>query len=72
VTPGLTVHQTAASLVFFVAIYATIFSFGTLYIYRLLRAGPMPTTGDAPTNASRPLALPGGAPSATMQLHAET
>ena len=29
-----------APLILFVAVYAFIFSFGTYYIYRLLRAGP--------------------------------
>ena len=40
VTPTLTGAEAAISLVFFVALYALIFSFGTVYIYRLLRAGP--------------------------------
>jgi len=40
VTPFLTAHAAATSLVLFVAVYAFIFSFGIYYIYRLLRAGP--------------------------------
>src|ERR1700686_2300190 len=41
VTPHLTVAATLTSLSFFGAIYLLIFTFGTLYIYRLLRAGPV-------------------------------
>ncbi|WP_456617619.1 MULTISPECIES: cytochrome ubiquinol oxidase subunit I [unclassified Bradyrhizobium] len=40
VTPSLTAAAATASLILFVAVYAFIFSFGTYYIYRLLRAGP--------------------------------
>ena len=61
VTPNLTVAETATTLIFFGLIYLLIFSFGTLFIYRLLSAGP----GNAaalPTNPKRPLALAGGSP----------
>jgi cytochrome d ubiquinol oxidase subunit I len=68
VTPGLTANTTVASLIFFVAIYATIFSFGTIYIYRLLRAGPARFDRTAAGgSASRPLALAGGLPAATIE-----
>jgi cytochrome d ubiquinol oxidase subunit I len=40
VTPFLTARAAAISLVVFCAVYLFIFSFGTFYIYRLLRAGP--------------------------------
>ena len=40
VTPFLTASAALTSLILFVAVYAFIFSFGTYYIYRLLRAGP--------------------------------
>jgi cytochrome d ubiquinol oxidase subunit I len=40
VTPFLTARAATISLVVFCAVYLFIFSFGTLYIYRLLRAGP--------------------------------
>jgi cytochrome d ubiquinol oxidase subunit I len=66
VTPGLTVNTTVASLIFFVTIYATIFSFGTIYIYRLLRAGPARFGTAEAGSPSRPLALPGGVPAATL------
>ena len=40
-TPFLTTRAAATSLVVFCAIYSFIFGFGVLYIYRLLRAGPV-------------------------------
>jgi cytochrome bd ubiquinol oxidase subunit I len=40
ITPFLTTHAAAISLVVFCVIYTFIFAFGILYIYRLLRAGP--------------------------------
>ncbi len=44
-TPFLTTRAATISLVVFGAIYTLIFAFGILYIYRLLRAGPVkPTT----------------------------
>jgi cytochrome bd ubiquinol oxidase subunit I len=69
VTPGLTVLQTVASLFFFVTIYALIFCFGTLYIYRLLKAGPVLVSGEVNAGPSRPLAIPGGAPTATVNVN---
>ncbi len=40
-TPFLTTRAATISLVVFCAVYLFIFSFGILYIYRLLRAGPV-------------------------------
>src|SRR4029077_1044528 len=40
-TPFLTTREAAISLVVFCSVYLFIFSFGVLYIYRLLRAGPL-------------------------------
>jgi cytochrome bd ubiquinol oxidase subunit I len=40
-TPFLTTREAMISLVVFCALYLFIFAFGTLYIYRLLRAGPI-------------------------------
>lgn len=40
-TPFLTARTAMISLVVFCAVYSFIFAFGTLYIYRLLRAGPV-------------------------------
>jgi cytochrome bd ubiquinol oxidase subunit I len=62
VTPTLAVGAALTSLVFFCAIYLLIFSFGTLYIYRLLQLGPSGPQPAQPTNAKRPLALSGGGP----------
>jgi cytochrome d ubiquinol oxidase subunit I len=58
-TPFLTAPAAMTSLVLFGAIYVFIFSFGTFYIYRLLRAGPssvpaQPFYGAAP---NRPMSL---------------
>jgi cytochrome d ubiquinol oxidase subunit I len=39
-TPFLTARAAMTSLLVFCAVYSFIFAFGTLYIYRLLRAGP--------------------------------
>ena len=62
VTPGLAVGAVLISLIFFAAIYLLIFSFGTLYIYRLLRTGPSVSQAAPSTNPKRPLALPGDSP----------
>jgi cytochrome d ubiquinol oxidase subunit I len=40
-TPSLTTREATISLVVFCAVYVFIFAFGVLYIYRLLRAGPV-------------------------------
>src|ERR1700722_10360795 len=40
-TPFLTTRAAASSLVIFCAVYAFIFLFGTFYIYRLIRTGPV-------------------------------
>jgi cytochrome bd ubiquinol oxidase subunit I len=59
-TPFLTPRDVALTLVVFGAIYALIFAAGTLYIYRLLRQGPLPTLEQVPgTNPKRPLAAGG-------------
>jgi cytochrome d ubiquinol oxidase subunit I len=62
VTPTLTVQAVMISLTIFVTVYLVIFSFGTLYVYRLLRAGPVESEHARSANFKRPLALPGGAP----------
>jgi cytochrome d ubiquinol oxidase subunit I len=55
VTPFLTARAAAISLVVFCAVYLFIFSFGTFYINRLLRAGP---AGLPPSSAHAPIAAP--------------
>jgi cytochrome bd ubiquinol oxidase subunit I len=64
VTPTLQSREVALSLVLFGSVYALIFMFGTIYIYRLLRAGPGPVavTPEAASNPKRPLAAPGASP----------
>jgi cytochrome d ubiquinol oxidase subunit I len=63
-TPFLTTPQVATTLVIFAAIYALIFLFGAVYIYRLLRRGPatLPSYGNAATNPKRPLSIAGESP----------
>ena len=64
VTPFLTTPQVATSLVIFASVYLLIFSFGVLYIYRLLRAGPIPAPNldYQATNPNRPLSVAGSSP----------
>lgn len=63
-TPFLTAPMVAATLALFALVYAAIFAFGTIYIYRLLRSGPIgapePRLGE--TNPKRPLSIPGASP----------
>jgi cytochrome bd ubiquinol oxidase subunit I len=40
-TPFLTTRQATISLVIFCTVYSFIFLFGTFYIYRLIRNGPV-------------------------------
>jgi cytochrome d ubiquinol oxidase subunit I len=56
-TPSLTTREAAISLVVFGSVYLFIFSFGVLYIYRLLRAGPLGSFAPPPKAAfaSRPM-----------------
>ncbi|MGY3617316.1 cytochrome ubiquinol oxidase subunit I [Bradyrhizobium sp. USDA 10063] len=58
-TPFLTASAAMTSLILFVMVYAFIFSFGTYYIYRLLRAGPsaIPTVTPDTAAPNRPMSL---------------
>ena len=58
-TPFLTTRAATISLVVFCAVYLFIFSFGTLYIYRLLRAGPVGSLAQPPAAATpnRPMSV---------------
>ena len=58
-TPFLTVPAAVTSLLLFGAIYVFIFSFGTFYIYRLLRAGPsrFVVQESRGTSPNRPMSL---------------
>ncbi|MGA7808493.1 MAG: cytochrome ubiquinol oxidase subunit I, partial [Bradyrhizobium sp.] len=62
VTPNLSVGATLGSLLLFVSIYLIIFSFGTIYIYRLLRGGPVASGLRIDATPQRPLAVVGGSP----------
>jgi cytochrome d ubiquinol oxidase subunit I len=67
-TPFLTAREATISLVVFCAVYTFIFSFGTLYIYRLLRAGPIGHLALPPTGAipNRPMSVVGGHPASDL------
>jgi cytochrome bd ubiquinol oxidase subunit I len=58
-TPFLTTREAEISLTVFCTIYFIIFSFGVLYIYRLLRAGPIQSLVLPPVNAipNRPMSV---------------
>jgi cytochrome d ubiquinol oxidase subunit I len=60
VTPTLSTQMVAASLIIFGVVYVLIFSFGTLYVYRLLKAGPAAPEPKLVANPKRPLALADG------------
>jgi cytochrome bd ubiquinol oxidase subunit I len=62
VTPTLSVQAVTASLIIFGVVYVLIFSFGALYVYRLLRAGPAAPESAILPNPKRPLAVSGGSP----------
>jgi cytochrome d ubiquinol oxidase subunit I len=63
-TPFLTTPQVATTLVIFGMVYSLIFCFGTIYIYRMLRQGPivLPPYANAATNPKRPLSITGRSP----------
>jgi len=60
-TPFLTTRAATISLVVFCAVYSFIFAFGTFYIYRLLRAGPVGPLIEPPAAAipNRPMSVVG-------------
>jgi cytochrome d ubiquinol oxidase subunit I len=64
VTPFLTTPQVATTLAMFAVVYSIIFLFGSIYIYRLLRRGPIvpPPLEPGKTNPKRPLSIPGDSP----------
>lgn len=65
VTPTLSVQAVTASLIIFAVVYLVIFSFGTLYVYRLLKTGPVASGPPVPFNPQRPLG--GGNPFVTTR-----
>jgi cytochrome d ubiquinol oxidase subunit I len=56
-TPFLSTRAATISLAIFAIVYVFIFSFGTLYIYRLLRAGPSGYPGASAAVPNRPMSL---------------
>jgi len=62
VTPTLTTQAVTVSLIIFAVVYLVIFSFGTLYVYRLLKAGPIESEKLLPVNPKRPLGVTGAGP----------
>jgi cytochrome bd ubiquinol oxidase subunit I len=60
VTPTLDVQAVTISLTIFAVVYLVIFSFGTLYVYRLLKAGPTDPRKALAFNPKRPLAIAAG------------
>lgn len=62
VTPNLATGAVLTTLIFFATIYLLIFSFGTFYIYRLLKTGPSAPEPAQLPNPKRPLALSGASP----------
>jgi len=63
-TPFLKAGEVATTLALFGVVYSIIFAFGTVYIYRLLRRGPvpMPEPQVGETNPKRPLSIPRDSP----------
>jgi cytochrome d ubiquinol oxidase subunit I len=64
ITPFLTTPQVATTLGIFASVYVFIWLFGAIYIYRLLRRGPVcpPSFAGAATNPKRPLSMAGESP----------
>ena len=62
VTPTLTAQAVTISLIIFAVVYLVIFSFGALYVYRLLKIGPVEVEPVLAANAKRPIAVSGGSP----------
>jgi cytochrome d ubiquinol oxidase subunit I len=59
VTPTLSTQAVTLSLLIFGIVYVTIFGFGTVYVYRLLKAGPAAPEAVPSFNPKRPLAAAG-------------
>jgi len=57
VTPSLKTNDVVLSLTGYVLVYAVVYIFGFLYLYRLLHDGPKTEVVDAHVTPSRPLAV---------------
>lgn len=62
VSPHLKATSALGSLIMFTLVYALIFAFGTRFIYRQLKVGPISPQLIPPVSAKRPLALGAAAP----------
>jgi cytochrome d ubiquinol oxidase subunit I len=71
-TPFLTTRAATISLVIFCAVYAFIFLFGTFYIYRLIRTGPVGKLFETPRLVvpNRPMSVANAAPIFPERSHA--
>jgi cytochrome d ubiquinol oxidase subunit I len=57
VTPSLTTFDVAFSLIGYIAVYAVVYAFGFLYLYRVMRDGPTTEALDDDVTPSRPMAV---------------
>lgn len=57
ITPSLTASTALISLIVYVVVYLSVFSFGAVYIYRLLRDGPIDEDRPGRATPSRPMAF---------------
>jgi cytochrome d ubiquinol oxidase subunit I len=71
-TPDLAVGSVLTTLILFGVIYIVVFSFGTLFIFRLLRTGPSAHDPVVTTNPKRPFAIAGNPMLATPALTQST
>lgn len=61
VSAGLSGPEVLTSLILFCSLYVVVFSFGTTFIFRILKSGPFEPVSAAPRNPKRPLAFISGA-----------
>ncbi|MEI9888883.1 MAG: cytochrome ubiquinol oxidase subunit I [Rhizomicrobium sp.] len=61
-TPNLAAGSALSTLILFVLVYTAIFTFGAVFIFRLLAAGPALAPGGLPANPKRPLDFSAHAP----------
>jgi cytochrome d ubiquinol oxidase subunit I len=72
VTPSLSATTALFSLIAYVVVYLTVFPFGAVYIYRLLREGPYEkATGPRQATPSRPMAFADAATATGRKIRSE-
>src|SRR6202035_3562144 len=62
ITPTPATQAVAVALIIFEVVYFVICSFGMLYVYRLLKAGPVESEKLLPVSPKRPLGVTGASP----------